>query len=41
LQTGPRHKLPRAFHGFDAAKKQTFFNNLAYGTALSGSGFLE
>ena len=41
LRTGARDKLPRAFHWFDATKKQTFFNNLAYGTSLSGSGFLE
>jgi len=41
LQSGARHKLPRAFHRLDAAKQQPFFNNLAYGTALAGSGFLE
>lgn len=35
LQTGTCTKLPCAFRGFDAAKKQTLFNNLANTAAAS------
>jgi len=39
LRTGLCNQLARIFHGFDAAKHQTFFDNLANAPSLPRSGF--